>query len=200
MNWRSWVDCCCIRIGLAIATDQQVDRSLLQLLPQVAAQVAVLRVRPVEVVHVRALVAALPAEHLARPADATEQQGEVGVGVHDRVRSGCPDQITPFSNRIEVLFGLPSSSAAWRTLAAGTPVTASVLSGVYLAWVIDRLESGEAGRVDAGVDVGLVVQVLGQDHVHQRVEQHDVGVRLQLQVHAAEVDRRSAPRPSCAGR
>ena len=43
-----------------------------------------------------------------------------------------PDQMTPFSKRIEVFLGRPRSAAAARTLAAGTPVTRSVFSGVYL--------------------------------------------------------------------
>ena len=49
--------------------------------------------------------------------------------------------MTPFSNRIDVFFGLPSSAAALRTLAAGTPVTFAVFSGVYLSWVTTALSA-----------------------------------------------------------
>ena len=77
---------------VADGEDEEVDRALGELLPQVAAQVAVLGVRPVEVVHVGALVAALAAEHAARAAEAAEQQRQVGVGVHDRFVLGArPD-------------------------------------------------------------------------------------------------------------
>ena len=77
---------------VADGEDEEVDRALGELLPQVAAQVAVLGVRPVEVVHVGALVAALAAEHAARAPEAAEQQGQVGVGVHHRFVLGArPD-------------------------------------------------------------------------------------------------------------
>ncbi len=46
-----------------------------------------------------------------------------------------PDQMTPFSKMIEVFLGRPRRRAAFRTLAAGTPVTTAVFSGRYLSWV-----------------------------------------------------------------
>jgi hypothetical protein len=44
-----------------------------------------------------------------------------------------PDQMMPFSKRIDVFFGRPISLAARRTCEAFTPVTTSVFSGLYLS-------------------------------------------------------------------
>ena len=98
-----------------------------------------------------------------------------------------PDQITPFSNRIEVFFGLPSSRAARTHLQRRH---AGDLLGVLRAVLVlqhGRAQLLVAGRVAARVDERLVLPALAQDHVHQRVHQHDVRVRPQRQMDAAEV-------------
>ena len=60
--------------------------------------------------------------------------------------------------------------------------------GLVLVLQDDGLERLEAGGIAARVDEGLILLAGAEDDVHQRVDEHDVGVGPQREVDPAEVD------------
>ena len=93
-----------------------------------------------------------------------------------------------------------SSRAAARSSAAGTPVMASMASGLFSGRAMNVRPPGEGLGSQRSATKSPVDEPLGDDDVRQRVDDRHVGARAQLQVVARPRRAASAPGRSGAGR